>query len=45
MTDFERTLREFEITRYGIKVGKPLTRLRGILRYPELLEPPKQDEV
>jgi circadian clock protein KaiC len=46
MTDFERTLREFEITRYGIKVGKPLTRLRGILKgTPELLEPPKQDEV
>ena len=28
---FERTLREFEITRYGIKVGEPLTQLRGIL--------------
>ena len=28
---FERTLREFEITRYGIKVGEPLTHLRGIL--------------
>ena len=27
----ERTLREFEITRYGIKVGEPLTQLRGIL--------------
>ena len=27
----ERTLREFEITRYGIKVGAPLTKLRGIL--------------
>ena len=24
-------LREVEITRYGIKVGEPLTRLRGIL--------------
>jgi circadian clock protein KaiC len=32
MTDFEKTLRGFEITRYGIKVGKPLTQLRGILR-------------
>ncbi len=32
MTDFEKTLREFEITRYGIKVGKPLTQLRGVLR-------------
>ena len=32
MSDFEKTLREFEITRYGIKVGKPLTELRGILK-------------
>lgn len=31
MSDFEKTLREFEITRHGIKVGKPLTELRGIL--------------
>lgn len=31
LSDFERTLRELEITRYGIKVGKPLTGLRGIL--------------
>jgi circadian clock protein KaiC len=30
-TDFEKTLREYEITRYGLKVGKPLTALRGIL--------------
>lgn len=29
--DFEKTLREIEITRYGIKVGEPLSRLRGIL--------------
>ncbi|OAN45450.1 recombinase RecA [Chloroflexus islandicus] len=29
--DFEKTLREFTISRYGIKVGKPLTNLRGIL--------------
>ncbi|MBM3881288.1 MAG: hypothetical protein FJ387_16445 [Verrucomicrobia bacterium] len=29
--DFEKTLREIEITRYGLKVGKPLTGLRGIL--------------
>ncbi|MDY6774998.1 MAG: ATPase domain-containing protein [Halobacteria archaeon] len=28
---FERTLREFMITEYGIKVGEPLTGLRGIL--------------
>lgn len=31
LSDFEKTLREIEITRYGIKVGKPLTNLRGIL--------------
>lgn len=31
LSDFEKTLREIEITRYGIKVGKPLTRLRKIL--------------
>lgn len=29
--DFEKTLREFEISRYGLKVGEPLTQLRGIL--------------
>lgn len=29
--NFEKTLRELEITRYGLKVGKPLTGLRGIL--------------
>lgn len=32
ISNFEKTLRELEITRYGIKVGKPLTELRGILR-------------
>ncbi|BAU66810.1 circadian clock protein, KaiC [Stanieria sp. NIES-3757] len=31
LSDFEKTLREIEITRYGIKVGKPLTKLRKIL--------------
>jgi circadian clock protein KaiC len=42
MSDFEKTLREYEITRYGIKVGKPLTNVRGILKgTPEFLEPPK----
>ena len=30
-SNFERTLREFQITKYGIKVGEPLTQLRGIL--------------
>ncbi|MDZ7959348.1 MAG: ATPase domain-containing protein [Aulosira sp. DedQUE10] len=38
MTDFEKTLREFEISRYGIKVGKPLTQMRGVLTgVPEML--------
>jgi len=38
LSDFEKTLREFEITRYGIKVGHPLDQLRGILGgLPELL--------
>ncbi|WP_013324798.1 ATPase domain-containing protein [Gloeothece verrucosa] len=31
LTDFEKNLRELTITRYGIKVGKPLTNLSGIL--------------
>jgi circadian clock protein KaiC len=32
LSNFEKTLREIDITRYGIKVGRPLTELRGILR-------------
>jgi circadian clock protein KaiC len=32
LSNFEKTLREFEITRFGIKVGRPLLELRGILR-------------
>lgn len=31
LSNFEKTMRELEITRYGIKVGAPLTNLRGIL--------------
>ena len=31
VSNFERTLREFKITKDGIKVGEPLTQLRGIL--------------
>lgn len=31
LSNFERTLREIEVSRYGIKVGKPLTGLQGIL--------------
>ncbi|MHB9109848.1 MAG: ATPase domain-containing protein [Armatimonadota bacterium] len=39
-SDFEKTLREFVVTRYGVKVGRPLTELRGILRgVPEWVEP------
>jgi len=38
LSDFEKTLREFQITRYGVKVGAPLTELRGILSgTPELI--------
>jgi len=38
-SDFERTLREFEITSRGIKVGEPLTGMRGILSgTPEILQ-------
>ncbi len=41
LSDFEKTLREFQITRYGVKVGKPLTGLRGILSgTPEWVTPP-----
>ena len=38
LSDFEKTLREFQITRYGIKVGKPLVDLRGIFSgMPEII--------
>ncbi len=30
-SDFERTLRRLQITEHGIKVGEPLTNLRGLL--------------
>jgi circadian clock protein KaiC len=37
-SDFERTLRQYEITGHGIKVGEPLTNVRGILTgTPELV--------
>lgn len=40
VSDYERALREFAITRYGIKVGEPLTKLRGILSgAPEWIKP------
>ncbi len=45
LSDFEKTLREFEITRYGIKVGKPLTALHGILLgTPEWVSPKDKNE-
>lgn len=45
MSDFEKTLREFEITHYGIKVGEPLTNLRGILSgTPEWIAPKERGE-
>jgi circadian clock protein KaiC len=31
LSDFEKSIREFEITSAGIKVGKPLENMRGIL--------------
>jgi circadian clock protein KaiC len=41
LTSFERTLREIDVSRYGIKVGRPLTELRGILRgTPEWVDAP-----
>jgi circadian clock protein KaiC len=40
---FEKALREIDISQYGIKVGAPLTNLRGILRGPPGLLPPKED--
>jgi len=30
-SDFEKSLRELEITRFGLKVGRPLTELHGVL--------------
>jgi circadian clock protein KaiC len=38
--DFEKSLRELDITCYGLKVGPPLTGLQGILRgTPEFIAP------
>jgi len=37
--DFEKTLREYSITRYGIRVGEPLKNLRNILSgFPEFFQ-------
>ncbi len=44
LSEFEKTVRELEITRYGIKVGKPLTNLRGILTgTPDFINPHNED--
>ncbi len=44
-SDFGKTLREYSITQYGVKVGKPLTELRGILRgVPEWVEKKSERE-
>ncbi len=31
MSDFDKSLREYEITKFGLKVGEPLSDLRGVL--------------
>ncbi|MGQ3328144.1 ATPase domain-containing protein [Halorubrum sp. FL23] len=46
-SDFERTIREFRITKHGITVGEPMSRLRGILSgTPEIVdrEPEREPE-
>lgn len=41
---FEDTLREVAITRYGLKIGRPLTECRGILKgVPEIVPTPSPD--
>lgn len=43
-SDFERTLRKFEITADGIEVGEPLTRMQGILSgMPEVVDDSDND--
>ncbi|SHF24787.1 ATPase domain-containing protein [Alkalibacter saccharofermentans] len=42
MSDFEKTLRELEITSSGLKVGRPLSDLRGVLTgNPEFIDDEK----
>jgi circadian clock protein KaiC len=44
-SDYERSLREFRITEYGISVGDPLRSLRGILRgTPEVVDSDPRSE-
>ena len=42
--DFERSLREFEITEYGIRVGDPLEHMQGILTGTPSMQEPQQNE-
>lgn len=43
-SDYERTLRQFEITGQGVRVGEPLTRLRGVLSgTPQVVDDPDDD--
>ena len=46
-SDYERTLREFRITEYGVKIGEPLRGLRDVLtghpEWPDRAEPPVVD--
>jgi len=45
MSDFENTMRKFSITRDGIKVGKPLKNMRGILSgNPEVIDSVLEDK-
>lgn len=43
-SDFERRLRELEITQHGIKVGEPLTDLQGILTGTPTWAPQSEEE-
>ncbi len=42
LSKFERGLRELEITRYGLRLGRPLTELRGILTGVPTMREPKR---
>ncbi|QBD83566.1 recombinase RecA [Ktedonosporobacter rubrisoli] len=45
LTSFESTMREIELTRYGISVGKPLTGLQGILTgHLQIITPDKEEQ-
>jgi circadian clock protein KaiC len=44
--DFEKTLREFSVSSYGIEVGRPLTNMRGILSgTPEFIKEPDSERL